>query len=84
MESALLSFTIVCGASNAAAAQVLGSDFGVVVKVLPDGEGGTPLVKNALRVSHHAFNSEAQMRYFATSLTDVLDRLCVRAVVGTR
>lgn len=77
LESALLSFSIGCSSTNAAVAHALAEDHAVVVKLLPDGEGGTPLVKNALRISHHAFNSEQQMHGFARALSSVLDRLCV-------
>jgi len=77
LESALLSFTIVCaGATNAAVYQQLAEEYAIVVKLLPDGEGGTPLVKNALRISHHAFNSEAQINGFASALSVVLDAQC--------
>lgn len=77
LESALLSFAIGCAnATNTAVAHALADQHAVVVKLLPDGEGGTPLVANALRISHHAFNDEAQMRGFAKALGSVLDGLC--------
>ena len=61
---------------RAAVADGLSKGHGVVIKRLPDGEGGTPLVRNALRISHHAFNSEAQLDGFAKALTAVLDGVC--------
>ncbi|KAH8053009.1 cysteine desulfurase [Aureococcus anophagefferens] len=42
----------------------------------PDGEGGTPLVANALRVSHHVFNAAADMERFAASLAAEVDARC--------
>jgi hypothetical protein len=61
VDSALLSFSITCaGASNGAVEARLASAHGMVVKLLPDGEGGTPLVKNALRISHYVFSTRLQ------------------------
>ena len=77
LESALLSFAITCNATNSDVAHALGSEHAIVVKTLPDGEGGTPLVRNALRVSHHAFNSIGQMERFALALRDVLGEKCL-------
>ena len=77
LESALLSFAIACNATNRAVADALSSEHAIVVKTLPDGEGGTPLVRNALRVSHHAFNSIAQMEGFARALRLVLGEKCL-------
>ena len=47
---------------------------------LPDGEGGTPLVANALRVSHHVFNAAADMERFAASLAAEVDALCASLI----
>ena len=49
---------------------------GIVVKTLPDNEGGTPLVSNALRVSHHVFNDEDELARFVAELTAALDDVC--------
>ena len=49
------------------------TDFGVVVKLLPDHEGGTPLVENAIRVSHHAFNDATDVQKFVDGLTYLLE-----------
>ena len=49
---------------------------GIVVKALPDNEGGTPLVSNALRVSHHVFNDEDELARFVAELTAALDDVC--------
>ena len=75
LESALLSFAIACNATNSAVAHALSTEHAIVVKTLPDGEGGTPLVRNALRISHHAFNSEVQMESFAWALSLVLSSM---------
>ncbi|KAH8064573.1 cysteine desulfurase [Aureococcus anophagefferens] len=72
LDSALLSFALPACAPHGAVADGLAAR-GIVVKLLPDGEGGTPLVANALRVSHHVFNAAADMERFAASLAAEVD-----------
>ena len=52
----------------------LREDFGIVVKLLPDGEGGTKLVNNAIRVSHHIFNTAADYQALANGLRALFSR----------
>ncbi|KAH8067765.1 cysteine desulfurase [Aureococcus anophagefferens] len=75
LDSALLSFALPACAPHGAVADGLAAR-GIVVKLLPDGEGGTPLVANALRVSHHVFNAAADMERFAASLAAEVDARC--------
>ncbi|KAH8087710.1 cysteine desulfurase [Aureococcus anophagefferens] len=75
LDSALLSFALPACAPHGAVAGGLAAR-GIVVKLLPDGEGGTPLVANALRVSHHVFNAAADMERFAASLAAEVDARC--------
>ena len=77
LASAFVSFTLTspaCAAGDVAAA--LKERAGIVVKTLPDNEGGTPLVSNALRVSHHVFNDEDELARFVAELTAALDDVC--------
>ena len=72
-----MSFTLTppaCAAGDVAAA--LKQRAGIVVKSLPNNEGGTPLVSNALRVSHHVFNDEDELARFVAELTAALDDVC--------
>ena len=46
----------------------LRKDYGMVVKHLPDHEGGTPLVYNGLRVSTHVYNSKADVQRLMSAL----------------
>jgi hypothetical protein len=59
--------------TNSAAVATLAADFGVVVKLLPDHEGGTPLVVNAIRISHHLFNDESDVAKLVAGLNAVLN-----------
>ena len=79
LDSALLSFALPACAPHGAVADGLAAR-GIVVKLLPDGEGGTPLVANALRVSHHVFNAAADMERFAASLAAEVDALCASLI----
>ena len=77
LASAFVSFALTppaCAAGDVAAA--LKARAGIVVKALPDNEGGTPLVSNALRVSHHVFNDEDELARFVAELTAALDDVC--------
>lgn len=60
--------------SNADAVSLLKTEYGVVVKLLPDHEGGNPFVVNAIRMSHHIFNSVADVDKLLRGLTDLLTR----------
>jgi len=58
--------------SNGDAVDALAGRFGVVVKLLPDHEGGTPLVENAIRISHHVLNDESDVDKLIGGLTALL------------
>lgn len=62
------------GMVNSEVQSTLRSEFGIVVKLLPDGEGGTKLVHNAIRVSHHIFNTAADYAALATGLRALFQR----------
>jgi selenocysteine lyase/cysteine desulfurase len=68
--------------SNSNAVDQLYAQFGVVVKLLPDYEGGNPFVVNAIRVSLHLFNDETDVARFIEGLTALLTA-APRAKAGT-
>lgn len=58
--------------SNTDCVSRLLSEFGVVVKLLPDHEGGNPFVENAIRISHHIFNDDRDVEKLLAGLTALL------------
>jgi selenocysteine lyase/cysteine desulfurase len=58
--------------TNSDAVDRLFSEYGVVVKLLPDNEGGNPFVVNAIRVSHHFFNDNVDILKFVNGLSALL------------
>jgi selenocysteine lyase/cysteine desulfurase len=65
--------------SNSDVMDRLWHEYEVVVKLLPDHEGGTPIVVNAIRVSHHIFNNDADVDKLVHGLSCLLLRLECRA-----
>ena len=73
LSGALISFQVPDGMVNSEVQAALREEFGIVVKLLPDGEGGTELVNNALRVSHHVFNTAADYQALANALRTLFE-----------
>jgi len=48
------------------------TQYGVVVKLLPDFEGGNTFQKNSIRISHHLFNSEIDVLKLINGLSSLL------------
>lgn len=59
---------------NSDAVSLLKSQYGVVVKLLPDYEGGNPFNVNAIRMSHHIFNCQTDVDKLLTGLTELLTK----------
>ena len=51
---------------------LLQSEYGVVVKLLPDYEGGNTFQMNSIRVSHHILNTEEDADKFIRGLAALL------------
>ena len=68
LSGALLSIQMPNTMVNSEVQAALRTEYGIVVKLLPDGEGGTKLVNNAIRISHHIFNTAAEYQALASAL----------------
>lgn len=47
----------------------------MVIKQVHDGEGGSPLIQNCLRLSHHIYTDESDVDTFLHALEVILDSM---------
>ena len=75
VSSSLLTISFPPQFSNKDVNHRLHEEYDMVIKQVHDGEGGSPLIQNCLRLSHHIYTNESDVDKFLKALEVILDSM---------
>lgn len=75
VSSSLLTISFPPQFSNKDVNHRLHEEYNIVIKQVHDGEGGSPLIQNCLRLSHHIYTDESDVDTFLHALEVILDSM---------